>query len=227
MAAVATAGAGKAVGEDAAFEVLLKRFAHIGLGAAVVALPVELACAGQIKPGLVVLGHGLVQQRALGVARVVELGLGCSRHEYCANTQYSAAVVRARKAQSPIRCRIGLCEIGLETGLFLRRQVGTTAVRHLGCHADALTQRGVWVDGLANIHRVGAHLDGQCHFADHVARMRADHAATKDLAVAMGFGRVVEQQFGDAFVAAVGNRAAGSGPGEQASNHRAIATTAI
>jgi hypothetical protein len=28
-----------------------------------------------------VLGHRLVEQRAFGVARVVELGLGCSRHE--------------------------------------------------------------------------------------------------------------------------------------------------
>jgi hypothetical protein len=36
-----------------------------------------------------VLGHRLVQQRALGVARVVALGLGCGRHEYCANTQHT------------------------------------------------------------------------------------------------------------------------------------------
>jgi hypothetical protein len=89
------------VGKDAAFQELGKRFAHIRLGAVVVALPVELAFAGQLKPGLVVLGHGLVEQRALWVAPVVELGLGCSQHEYCANTQYSAAVVRALKAQSP------------------------------------------------------------------------------------------------------------------------------
>jgi hypothetical protein len=41
------------------------------------------------------------------------------------------------------------------------------------------------VDGLADVHRVCAHLDGQGDFADHVARMRADHAA-QDLAVAMG-----------------------------------------
>jgi hypothetical protein len=80
------------VREDAAFQILLERLAHVGLGRVVVALPVELPCAGQIKPGLVVLGHRLVQQRAFGVARVVELGLGfgCSGHRYCANTQYFA-----------------------------------------------------------------------------------------------------------------------------------------
>ncbi len=46
--AVTTAGTGKAVGEDAAFQILLERFAYIGLGAVVVALPVKLACAGQV-----------------------------------------------------------------------------------------------------------------------------------------------------------------------------------
>jgi hypothetical protein len=121
VSAVAAAGAGKAVREDAALQIPLERFAHIGLGA-VVALAARLARAGQLKPRLVVLGHRLVEQRAFGVTRVVEFGLGGGRHGYCANTQYSAAVVRARKAQSPIRCRIGLCEIGLKTGLLLRRR---------------------------------------------------------------------------------------------------------
>jgi hypothetical protein len=39
-----------------------------------------------------VLGHRLVQQRAFGVARVVELGFGfgCRGHRYCVNTQYFA-----------------------------------------------------------------------------------------------------------------------------------------
>lgn len=44
----------------------------------VVALPAELACAGQLKPGLEVLGYGLVEQSPLGMARVVALGL-CTR----------------------------------------------------------------------------------------------------------------------------------------------------
>jgi hypothetical protein len=52
MPAVATAGARKTVGEDAAFKVLDKRFAYTGLEAVVVALTGKLACAGQLKPGL-------------------------------------------------------------------------------------------------------------------------------------------------------------------------------
>jgi hypothetical protein len=42
----------------------------------VIALPVELACTDEFMPGLEVLGNGLVEQRALRVARVVELGFG-------------------------------------------------------------------------------------------------------------------------------------------------------
>lgn len=56
MPAVVAAGAGKAVREDAAFQILVKRYAHVGLGAAMVALPIKLARAGQVKPSLVVLG---------------------------------------------------------------------------------------------------------------------------------------------------------------------------
>ena len=43
----------------------------------VVALAVELACAVKFMPGLEVFGNRLVEQRALGVARVVELGFAC------------------------------------------------------------------------------------------------------------------------------------------------------
>jgi hypothetical protein len=64
------------VGKDAAFQIFAKGLADIGLGRVVVALAVKLACAGQLKPGLEVLGYGLVEQRALGVAPVVELGFG-------------------------------------------------------------------------------------------------------------------------------------------------------
>jgi uncharacterized NAD-dependent epimerase/dehydratase family protein len=52
--ALTTAGTGKTVGKNAALQVLLKDLAHTGLGAVVVALPVKLASAGLIKPGLVV-----------------------------------------------------------------------------------------------------------------------------------------------------------------------------
>jgi hypothetical protein len=45
--AVTAPGAGKAVRKDAALQIFLEGFAHIGFGAVVVALPVELARAGQ------------------------------------------------------------------------------------------------------------------------------------------------------------------------------------
>ena len=89
-------------------------------------------------------------------------------------------------------------------------------MRNLRRHADGFPKRGVRVDGLADIHRVRAHLDRQRNLANHVARMRANHAAAQDLAVAVCLGRIVKQQLGDAFVAAIGNGAAGCGPGEQA-----------
>ena len=76
MPAVITPGAGKAVGKNAAFEILAKRLAHKGARCVVVALAVELACAGEIKPSLKVLGNGLVQQGTLRVARAVEFGFG-------------------------------------------------------------------------------------------------------------------------------------------------------
>jgi len=49
-------------------------------------------------------------------------------------------------------------------------------MRHLGRHAYALAQRGVRVYGLADFHRVGAHLDGQGDFANQVACVGADDA---------------------------------------------------
>jgi hypothetical protein len=66
--AVITPGPGKAVGENAALQILAKRLANIRLGGVVVALPVELTSTGELKPGLKVLGNCLVEQRALGVA---------------------------------------------------------------------------------------------------------------------------------------------------------------
>ena len=42
----------------------------------VVALAIELTCAGELMPGLEMFGYGLVEQRALRVARVVEFGFG-------------------------------------------------------------------------------------------------------------------------------------------------------
>lgn len=72
--------------KNAAFQIFAKRLAHIGIWRMVITLPVKLARAGKLKPGLKVLGYRLVQQRALGVARLVEFGVAGGRHEYCANT---------------------------------------------------------------------------------------------------------------------------------------------
>jgi hypothetical protein len=60
--------------EDATFQIFAKCLAHVGPWGVVVALAVELACAGQLMPGLEVFGNGLVQQRSLGVTWVVEFG---------------------------------------------------------------------------------------------------------------------------------------------------------
>ena len=61
-------------------------------------------------------------------------------------------------------------------------------MRHFRRHADAFAQRGVWVDGFADVHSVCAHLNRQSDLANHVARVRAYHAAAQDLAVAVGNG---------------------------------------
>ncbi len=62
--------------KDAALQIFAKGLADIGFWRVVVALPVKLACAGERVPGLKVIGNRLVEQRALGVARVVEYGFG-------------------------------------------------------------------------------------------------------------------------------------------------------
>ena len=74
MSAVVAPGAGKAVREDAAFQVLGKRLAHIGLGAAVVALAVaawpsaaNTATSATAPAAFIVVGEA-----------IVGLGLGAS-----------------------------------------------------------------------------------------------------------------------------------------------------
>lgn len=51
ISTVVTPHPGKAVRKDAAFRLLAKRLADIGLGCVVVTLPVELALTGQRAPG--------------------------------------------------------------------------------------------------------------------------------------------------------------------------------
>ena len=56
-------------------------------------------------------------------------------------------------------------------------------MRHFRRHANGFAKGWMRVDGLADVHCVRTHLDSQGDLADHVARMRADHAAAQDLAV--------------------------------------------
>ena len=74
---VTAAGTRKAVRKDAAFEVFAQGLSDVGLWGVVVTLTIELAGAGQVKPGLEVLGYRLVEKGSLGVARVIEFGFGC------------------------------------------------------------------------------------------------------------------------------------------------------
>jgi hypothetical protein len=69
----------KTVGQDAALQVFAKRLRYIGQWGVLVALAIDLAGAEERKPGLQMTGHGAVQHRALGMARVVELGSGRRR----------------------------------------------------------------------------------------------------------------------------------------------------
>ena len=78
MTAVVTARACEAVGKDATLQRLAKSPLDIRGRRMVVALAVELASAGQLKPDLEVLDYRAVQQGAFGVAGVVGFG-GCSR----------------------------------------------------------------------------------------------------------------------------------------------------
>ena len=81
-------------------------------------------------------------------------------------------------------------------------------MRHLRRHADAFAKRRMRVNRLADVHRICTHLDGQRNLANHVARMRANHATTENFAVAMRFWGIIKQQLGDTFIAAIGNGAA-------------------
>ena len=71
------------------------------------------------------------------------------------------------------------------------------------------------VNRFADVHCIGAHLDRQGDFTNHVTGVGADDATAQDLAVAVGFGAIVKQQFGNTFVAAIGDGAARGCPGKR------------
>ena len=83
------------------------------------------------------LGYRLVEQRAFGVAWVVEFGFCSDWHEYCANAQYSAAIARVRKAQGPNRRQFGPCQGSLAADLLARRRHIRAAAKLLRQLADA------------------------------------------------------------------------------------------
>src|SRR5438093_3063344 len=93
--------------------------------------------------------------------------------------------------------------------LLLRRQIGAIAFEDLGRHADRFAERRMRVDGLADVSRLAAHLDREADLADQVAGVGADDAAADD-----AVGGFVEQQLGEALVAAVGDRSTRRRPGE-------------
>src|SRR5437899_4378333 len=65
------------------------------------------------------------------------------------------------------------------------------------------------VDALANIHGIASHLYRQAQFSDQVAGMRADDTTADD-----AMRLIVEDEFGEPLVTAIGDRAPRCGPGE-------------
>ena len=61
-------------------------------------------------------------------------------------------------------------------------------MRHFCRHTNAFAKRWVGVNSFANIYGVCTHLNSKRDFTNHVTRMCADHAATQNLSVAVGFG---------------------------------------
>ena len=94
--------------------------------------------------------------------------------------------------------------------------LSVAAVGNFRRHANGFTQRRMRTNRLADVHCICIHLNPQRALANHVARVRANHATAQDLAVAVGLGGVIKQQLGHTFVAAIGDGAAGGYPGEQA-----------
>ena len=58
-------------------------------------------------------------------------------------------------------------------------------MRHLSRHANGFTQRRVRVNRLADVHGIRTHFNRQRNLANHVSRIRADHAAAQHFPVAV------------------------------------------
>ena len=88
-------------------------------------------------------------------------------------------------------------------------ELGQRSFECLGRERHRLGQRGMGMDGKADIGRIRPHLDGEADFSDQLASVGADHAAADDAMCLL-----VEQQLGEAFVAVDGQRAAARRPGK-------------
>jgi len=94
----------KAVGKDAAFQILAESLLYISGRGVVVALAVELAGTGQLKPSLEVFGNRAVQQGALGMAGVVGFGGFRSRRSSKFNALRAAGRLRRRSVTPGAGC---------------------------------------------------------------------------------------------------------------------------
>ena len=72
-------------------------------------------------------------------------------------------------------------------------------MRHFRRHADALTERGMRVNGFANIYGISAHLYGECDLTNHVARALMELSIS---GVPLGFGVLTCENEGQARVRA-------------------------
>jgi len=61
---------------------------------------------------------------------------------------------------------------------------GTVRRSNFSRHTDGFPEAAILVDRLADVHRIRTHPDGQRNISNHVARMRANHVAAQNLAVA-------------------------------------------
>jgi hypothetical protein len=104
--------------------------------------------------------------------------------------QYSLRNVERREHEADSISSVLFC---LRLG---RDEIGDGPLEHLGRHGDRLRQRGMRVNGEADVMGIGAHLDRESCFRDQVASIWSNDATTND-----AIGRLIEQDLGDPFVA--------------------------
>src|SRR5438128_211723 len=101
---------------------------------------------------------------------------------------------------------------GWAFGAFLRHvEIGDRPLVRFRGQPHRLGEGGMRVDGLADVDRVGAHLDGQGRLGDEVAGVGADDPGADD---AVGF--LVEEELGHSLVPAERQRPTRGGPRERA-----------